>query len=330
MGNSQKKPLGRYSGEELASARARKSAPLHDGPVFCVSVADSYLITGGEDKVVKVYDLEHDMLLQTWRGHDREVQRCEFSRSANLAFTASRDRTLRAWRKGQERPVETFEGHELPVMGLACSQESKQHICSGARDYMVKLWDASTGQCVNTQTISRNVVTYMRWIEKEDNVVQTSEDKRLRVWDTRTMRVATDLPSGDQIQHCCDVSPDGNFILTSDNGFDGVGCQLTVWDRRLGKPMQYLKGLVQSAASCCFGVWDGRLLAAGACADGKLSVWDAQTGTPLVSAFAPGSGPLTSVAMGPACRLFTSTFNRGTLVWKLDLSPPSLQLVTAL
>lgn len=40
----------------------------------------------------------------------------------------------------------------------------------------------------------------MKWIQGEDNVVQSSEDKTLRVWDTRTCSTAQQTPPKQHIQ----------------------------------------------------------------------------------------------------------------------------------
>ena len=42
--------------------------------------------------------------------------------------------------------------------------------------------------------------TEMKWIHGEDNVVQSSEDKTLRVWDTRTCSAVQQTPPKQHIQ----------------------------------------------------------------------------------------------------------------------------------
>jgi len=83
------------------------------------------------------------------------------------------------------------------------------------------------------------VVTAIKWIPGEENVVQCSEDTEMRVWDARTGAVAERFPkqqyfpvsatrekrrrvamlkNASWTQLCCDVSPDGHYILTGDTG----------------------------------------------------------------------------------------------------------------
>lgn len=49
-----------------------------------------------------------------------------------------------------------------------------------------------------------------------------------RVWDSRTWQVTNTFPAKQYIQTYCDVSPNGNYLVSSSNGFGGQGCEATV------------------------------------------------------------------------------------------------------
>lgn len=64
----------------------------------------------------------------------------------------------------------------------------------------MSLWRTGTARPTQSQKINRNVVTSMQFIEGESALLQAGEDKQLRVWDTRTLRVAQTLPPHQYIQ----------------------------------------------------------------------------------------------------------------------------------
>lgn len=49
-----------------------------------------------------------------------------------------------------------------------------------------------------------------------------------RVWDSRAWQVTNTFPAKQYIQTHCDVSPNGNHLVSSSNGFGGQGCEATV------------------------------------------------------------------------------------------------------
>lgn len=83
---------------------------------------------------------------------------------------------------------------------------------------------------------------------------QASEDLQLRVWDVRSMARPAEVikAAHNNVMTCCDVAPDTLTFLSSSNGFDGAGCELKVWDRRMGKMLCDLRGHTQTVSSCAY------------------------------------------------------------------------------
>lgn len=161
------------------------------------------------------------------------------------------------------------------------------------------MWDLETGTCLRRVSISRNVVTHLCWVPRESYVIQTSEDKTIRLWDIRELEVAHHFPAKKQIQTCCDVSPDGRYCLSTSTGFSCEGGEATLWDLRQvkGKVREFW-GHTETASSCIFlpqGLASYPELVT-ASHDGTVKVWSLETGACLSTTFLDGAGPLSSLA----------------------------------
>ena len=77
-----------------------------------------------------------------------------------------------------------------------------QLLCSGSRDNSICLWDTDTGKSVSIVSAPRNLVTELEWIGDEMAVLQSSEDKTLRVWDLRACSMMQQFRARNYMQVC--------------------------------------------------------------------------------------------------------------------------------
>ncbi|KXJ13828.1 WD repeat-containing protein 31 [Exaiptasia diaphana] len=136
----------------------------------------------------------------------------------------------------------------------------------------------SDGFCLSG---SADRVSCVKWIPQSHEVVQTGEDKMVKVWDTRTLTPAFTFPPKQYFQTCCDCSDDGKYILTCNNGFNRSGCEATLWDLRQKKQVYQYVGHTQTASACIFlpfteGIAPHPLIAT-ASHDSTLRIWKRET-----------------------------------------------------
>jgi WD40 repeat protein len=111
-----------------------------------------------------------------------------------------------------------------------------------------------------------------------------SEDLRLRIWDTRigVSSAACEFVGHNNIITCCDVAPHGEdyYFCSSSNGFDGAGCEVMIWDRRVtSKPLHACRGHTETVSGCCFIEDKGLGYVVSVSADCSLRVWSCVDGT---------------------------------------------------
>ncbi|XP_063792272.1 WD repeat-containing protein 31 isoform X2 [Pseudophryne corroboree] len=288
-----------------AQTTQQQSRAHNEAVTYIAALKSDLCISGGKDKISCVF-------------------------GSNRFFSASRDKTVLMWDLHcKAGSAQKFHGHHLIVTGLAVSPDCTQ-LLSGSRDNTVCKWDVESGQCLHRAAVSRNLVTHMCWVPGESCVVQTSEDKTTRVWDTRNLQVAHLFPMKQYIQMHCDVSEDGNYCLTSSNGFGGQGCEATLWDLRQSrdKVCEY-KGHLQSTTSCIFlpkDTYDSPLVAT-ASHDCTVKVWERDTGACVNSLFLDGSGPLSSLAVCDNASILCASFNSGIHSLHMERGRGALQQV---
>jgi WD40 repeat protein len=299
---------GRYanaSSSGSVSAPVGNLAAVHCDIVFSVCsggwsrAGQPSFFSGSEDKAWAHFTHSPSpRCIQTMpKSHDRCITDMTYAQHAHMLYTASRDKTIRSWSVAPDLELQdadlegaplalrhTFSGHTLPVSAVVVSPLAPQsQLVTGARDYHLRLWDTETAQCVFFTSIHQNVITDLAWIREEEAVLQASEDLSLRVWDLKSRAVAQVFDDGPYFALHCDVSACGNYFLTGHNGFDNLGCELKLFDRRTGKKLLSMPAAGQAVTDACFVQVEAQpgsegaaipLYAATSSKDGSLKVWD--------------------------------------------------------
>ncbi|XP_067825630.1 WD repeat-containing protein 31 isoform X2 [Heptranchias perlo] len=318
--SKQKRNISRYridgdTGHSSITQMVQQYSPAHTDAVTSLACLTSeYCVSGGKDKTVAICNWKSGGVQQKFMGHERDVTKVTCVFQSNRIFSASRDKTVLMWDTDSKAgPLQEFTGHELVVTGLAVSPDGKQ-LCTGSRDNSLCIWDVETGNCLQNCSISRNLVTHICWVPAESLVIQTSEDKMIRIWDCRELQVTYTFPIKQHIQTHCDASPDGRYCITSSNGFSGEGCEATLWDlRHTKRKVCEYKGHLQTTAACIFlpsGSPSLPLVATSA-HDCTVKIWNRDTAVCVSSLCLDGAGPLTSLTSCDGASLLCGSFNRG-------------------
>jgi WD40 repeat protein len=100
------------------------------------------LAAGGENNLVKVWDVQTGKVLQTLPGHRGDVYTVAFSHDGRWIASGSEDSTVKVWDAGSGALVRSFRGHTGIVTSVAFGPGDRLLI-SGSRDHTVKVWDVS-------------------------------------------------------------------------------------------------------------------------------------------------------------------------------------------
>lgn len=98
-----------------------------------------FVVTGGRDRRIVVWDAETLKPLRVFSQHRDAVTGLAFRRGTNQLYSSSNDRTIKIWSLDELAYVETLFGHQDQVVDVAALAQERC-ISVGARDRTARLW----------------------------------------------------------------------------------------------------------------------------------------------------------------------------------------------
>ncbi|TDZ53619.1 putative WD repeat-containing protein [Colletotrichum trifolii] len=123
------------------NAAQNKSFQRHVDKILCVAASPDgkYVVTGGEDRRLIIYDAESLKPIRVFTHHRDAVTGLAFRRGTNQLYSCSRDRTVKVWSLDELAYIETLFGHQDEIVDIdALAQE--RCVSVGARDRTARLW----------------------------------------------------------------------------------------------------------------------------------------------------------------------------------------------
>nr|CDP97636.2 Bm5567 [Brugia malayi] len=270
-------------------------APVHSDAIGALApVRPGMVLSGGRDKLIALNNMDTGKCILRWYGHEKEVTKISYQNkyAKHLILSGSRDSQIRLWQFDSPSTLRIFSGHQMSIGGLAMLDQMK--FVSGARDATLRLWDLEMGTCLRAVRHSRNLVTHISHCSTNNLLAQSSEDKQLKIWDGRNLCLAFQFPKKNHILTHCDFLPDGNYCISSSNGFNGDGCEITLWDIRQQKMIQEYYGHEESVSCTIFlpqQIISKRMLLS-VSADHTAKLWNVDDGSCLWSELIPTASDL--------------------------------------
>lgn len=175
-----------------------KSALLgHRGDVYAVQLHPNgrHLVTAGYDKTVRLFDVETNQEIRSFRGHNSSVATIAFKPNSNVVFTGSKDSTIKCWDMTSGRCTKTFSSHLGEVTSVDVNSAGTSML-SSSKDNSNRLWDLRLGKPLRRfkghQNTSKNFIR-SAFGPNESLVVGGSEDGLLYIWDVDTSCVVQTL-----------------------------------------------------------------------------------------------------------------------------------------
>lgn len=272
------------------------------------------LVTGSDDKTVRVWDVAGGKQLYSFQGHPDAVTAIAVRPDGRQAASGSEDGSIRLW------PLSATDEHRASteaadsVWAVAVSPDGKR-IASAGADRTVRVYDAPSGKLVKTLTGHKGAIPAVTFVGN-GAVASASGDKLVKVWD---------LSSGNS----ADLSGHGSAVLAVAADEAGrllvsgsVDKSVRGWDPASGKELWTWTG---KSAVCALAVGPGGKRVAVGTADGWLTLLaPAGSDVPkVVGAVSAHGAGVAGVAFNPdGTRVATCGGDGLVRVWNLPESGP--------
>lgn len=113
----------------------------HTGKVTTMGISkdSKKLVSGSEDKTIKIWNLQTGHLIKTLEGHVGKINCLAISPDNQIIVSASNDKTVKIWDLKRGTLLRTLEGHSKVVRAVTISPDCKT-IISGSWDNTIKVW----------------------------------------------------------------------------------------------------------------------------------------------------------------------------------------------
>ncbi|OVA04363.1 WD40 repeat [Macleaya cordata] len=178
------RPMNSSSNISLNGTQTEGYNPLaakgHKDSVYALAMNDSgtVLVSGGTEKVVRVWDPRTGSKTMKLRGHTDNIRALLLDSTGRFCLSGSSDSMIRLWDLGQQRCVHSYAVHTDSVWTLA-STPTFSHVYSGGRDLSLYLTDLATREslllCTEEHPISHLAL-------HDDSIWVATSDSSIHQW----------------------------------------------------------------------------------------------------------------------------------------------------
>jgi len=272
-----------------------------------------YIVSGSDDKTIRLWNWEQDLVTPPFLGHEGEVTSVVFGHNGQYIISGSTDGTIRLWNFQLQLLGKPFVGHKGAVNSIAISPDG-QFVVSGGDDGTIRFWNLRGEQLKRPLNGHQGAVNSIAISPDGRLIVSGGVDNTVRLWNQKGKPIKVPFVGHQEVQSfrkkgvCCVVfSPDSQCIASS--GTDGT---IRLWNLE-GELI--IPPLDAGSSSVCFHPNGRRLASVGG---GQINLWTTD-GHPVEEFFLGESYAFNSIAFSSNGKyLVTGSDGKALRIWDLE------------
>jgi WD40 repeat protein len=280
----------------------------HNGPVKAVaySADGQMLATGGEDKMIYLWDLKTGELTGTIVNYFG-IRALQFTPDNSILAACGSDIKLM---DKSGKLYRTYKGYTTDIWSMDYNAQSHRLIAGSYAKY-IKVWDFDNGNILFTLNGHEKSSLPVKINPAGDMAASGSLDKTVRLWNLVTGTELKKLEIHSENIFAVDFDPTGSYVLSA-----SADKTIRLWNVETGKVVRTYPGHDGSVFDVRFSADGSHFLSCGA--DKVVILWETATGK-MLNTFTGHGATVNSVRFSTDGQSFTSASDDQTVrIWKLE------------
>ena len=251
-----------------------RAVPRHDGAVRALAGTPDgrRLVTGGDDRTIRIWDLATGRLERTLRGHLDSVRAVAVTPDGRRILSGGTYDVVRVWdlASGQFEHTIAGQGGVRAVYAVAVTPAGERAVWGGAGS-AVQVWDLAHGRAEHTLRSQDPNVRTVAITPNGKLALSGGDGGTVQVWDLETGLLVRAMNGHTSPVPAIAVTPDGSRVVSG--GHDST---VQVWDLESGRLERTLWGHTGAVGTVAV-TPDGKRIVSGGL-DRTVRVWDMSDG----------------------------------------------------
>jgi WD40 repeat protein len=175
-------------------------------------------------------------ILRTFSGFTTDIWSFSYNPATRRIAAGSYGKTIRIWDFNSAKTALILEGHEKSCLPV-CFDPAGKLIASGSLDKSVRIWDATSGAQISKQDIHSGNVFAIDFLHSGKYFASGSADKTIRLWNAENGKLVRTFVGHEGAVFDLQFSRDGLHMISCDSENAVI-----LWETATGKRIHTFEG----------------------------------------------------------------------------------------